>query len=232
MDPILGQIILWPGTFIPAGWKLCDGSQMAINTNAALYSLIGATYGGDGRTYFNLPDLRSIVPIGIDPLSPNMLGKTVGKLKADINATAAMRFTLGASNLPGHTHNATFTPTPVPSVPVTCNVAIPVLANPDATQKAQATNTPGATTVLTTPSLTTKGYTPVNPDTTLKPFTASGTTSAVPFGGTVAVSPNSSDPPQPVTITDGTVVGTVATYQPSMYLNYIIAIEGIYPNRP
>ncbi len=228
MDPILGQIILWPGTFIPAGWMLCDGSQLEINRYAALYSLIGVTYGGDGKTYFNLPDLRGVAPIGIDPRTPNMLGKTVGKLKADINATAAVRFTLAAANLPGHTHTATFTPAPAPTVDVNCNVAIPALA---AINKDQATNTPGTGTVLTTPALQAKGFSNANADTTLKPFTASGTVS-VPSAGTVTVSPNTSNPPQAVTVTDGTVIGTVATYQPSMFLNYIIAIEGIYPNRP
>lgn len=231
MDPILGQIILWPGVFIPAGWLLCDGRQMPINTNAALYSLVGATYGGDGKTYFNLPDLRGVAPIGIDPRTGNVLGKTVGASTADVTANGGGRFTLAAANLPGHTHAATFAPAPSPSVNVNCNVAIPVLANPDANQKAQATNTPGTGTVLTTPALTTKGYSPANPDTTLKPFTASGTLSLPAGGGTVTVSPNTSDAPQAVAVST-TVTGKVATYQPSMFLNYIIAIEGIYPNRP
>jgi len=106
-----------------------------------------------------------------------------------------------------------------------------VLANPDPTQKGQATNTPGTGTVLTTPSLTTKGYSPANPDTTLKPFTASGTLTLPTGGGTVTVAPNTTNAPQAVTVST-TVTGKAATYQPSMFLNYIIAIEGIYPNRP
>jgi microcystin-dependent protein len=231
MDPILGQIILWPGTFIPSGWMLCDGSKMQISTNAALYSLIGATYGGDGQTYFNLPDLRGVAPIGIDPRTPNALGKTVGAATADVNANGGGQFTLAAANLPGHTHEASFAPAPGPSVTVNCSVAIPALANPDTTQKSQATNTPGTGTVLTTPTLSTKGYSTANPDTTLKPFTASGTLSVPAGGGTVTVSPNTTNPPQAVTV-NTTVKGKVPTYQPSMFLNYIIAIEGIYPTRP
>jgi microcystin-dependent protein len=230
MDPILGQIILWPGVFIPAGWMLCDGSKLQVNSYAALYSLLGATYGGDGSTYFNLPDLRGIAPIGIDPRTPNTLGKTVGARNAPLNNGAGLgQVTLAAANLPGHTHDATFTPAGS-SVNGTAaiNVAVPALA---VVNKNQMTNTPGTGTVLTQPVLTVNGYSNANPDTTLKPFTASGTATVPATTGTVAVSPNTSNPPQKVDIST-TVTGNVVTYQPSMFLNYIIAIEGIYPNRP
>jgi len=66
MDPILGQIILWPGTFIPEGWAECDGSVLQIQQYQALYSLIGNTYGQHSSTTFALPDLRGRVPVGLD----------------------------------------------------------------------------------------------------------------------------------------------------------------------
>ncbi len=65
MDPILGQIILWPLSWVPEGWLPCDGRQVQVMQNQALFSLLGVTYGGDGRNYFNLPDLRGRVPVGV-----------------------------------------------------------------------------------------------------------------------------------------------------------------------
>ena len=56
---MLGEIRLFGGNFPPAGWALCEGQLLAINNNnAALFSILGTTYGGDGRTTFGLPDLR------------------------------------------------------------------------------------------------------------------------------------------------------------------------------
>jgi microcystin-dependent protein len=63
MDPFLGEIRLFAGTFAPAGWNFCDGTVLPISTNDALYALIGTTFGGDGQTTFAVPDLRSRVPI-------------------------------------------------------------------------------------------------------------------------------------------------------------------------
>ena len=65
MDPFLGQIILFAGNFAPRGWALCEGQILAINQNQALFSLLGTTYGGDGRTSFGLPDLRGRAPVAV-----------------------------------------------------------------------------------------------------------------------------------------------------------------------
>jgi microcystin-dependent protein len=65
MDPILGQIILFGGTYAPRGWALCNGQILLIAQNTALFSILGTTYGGDGRTTFGLPDLRGRVPVGM-----------------------------------------------------------------------------------------------------------------------------------------------------------------------
>ena len=64
MDPILGQIILWPLNWVPDGWMACEGQELSIQANTPLYSLLGTTYGGNGSTTFKLPDLRSRVPLG------------------------------------------------------------------------------------------------------------------------------------------------------------------------
>jgi microcystin-dependent protein len=65
MDPVIGEIRLFAGTFAPLGWADCNGQLLSIGQNAALFALIGTTYGGDGQTTFALPDLRSRVPIGM-----------------------------------------------------------------------------------------------------------------------------------------------------------------------
>lgn len=65
LDPTIGDIIMFAGSFAPRGWAFCDGRLLNINANAALYSIIGTTYGGDGRSTFALPDLRGRVPVGM-----------------------------------------------------------------------------------------------------------------------------------------------------------------------
>jgi microcystin-dependent protein len=97
MDPILGQIIIFAGNFAPRGWALCDGQLLPISQNTALFSLLGTTYGGDGRTTFALPDLRGRVPIhaGQGPgLSNYALGARGGSEST----------TLTTNNLPAHSH--------------------------------------------------------------------------------------------------------------------------------
>ena len=62
-EPFIGEIRLFAGNFAPAGWALCSGQLLPISENEVLFQLIGTTYGGDGETTFNLPDLRGRVPI-------------------------------------------------------------------------------------------------------------------------------------------------------------------------
>ena len=65
MDPFIGEIRAFGFNFAPVGWAQCNGQLMPINENQALFSLLGTTYGGDGRTNFALPDLRkSGIPAG------------------------------------------------------------------------------------------------------------------------------------------------------------------------
>ncbi|RCX18734.1 tail collar domain [Anaerobacterium chartisolvens] len=63
MDAILSQIQLFPFTFEMMGWMSCQGQTLQIMQNQALFSLIGATYGGDGRTTFCLPNLKGAEPL-------------------------------------------------------------------------------------------------------------------------------------------------------------------------
>ena len=99
-EPFIGQIQPFAFNFAPRNWALCDGQLLPISQNTALFSLIGTTYGGDGRTTFGLPDLRGRVPIhqGHGPgLSSYVIGQTGG------SATN----TLTQAQMPSHTHTAT-----------------------------------------------------------------------------------------------------------------------------
>ncbi|WP_027330131.1 phage tail protein [Marinimicrobium agarilyticum] len=82
MEPFIGEIQLMPISFVPRGWELCAGQLLSVSQNTALFSIIGITYGGDGRTNFRLPDLRGqVVPgIGSGPgLTPWAWGETRGE---------------------------------------------------------------------------------------------------------------------------------------------------------
>jgi microcystin-dependent protein len=96
MEPFIGEITMFAGRFVPAGWAACDGRQVAIADYPTLYSLIGITYGGDGVTYFNLPDLRGRIPV-----HRGTLGSDTYTLGASGGAETV---TLTASNLPPHSH--------------------------------------------------------------------------------------------------------------------------------
>jgi microcystin-dependent protein len=104
-EPFLGEIRLFAFSFPPKGWTLAQGQTLPINQNAALFSLLGTTYGGNGTTNFQLPDLqgRVILSSGQGPgLSPYNLGQTAG------SAT----ITLLTQHMPPHTHPANCTNNP------------------------------------------------------------------------------------------------------------------------
>lgn len=99
MEPFIGQIIMFGGNFAPRGWAFCEGQLLAVSQNTALFSILGTTYGGDGRTTFALPDLRGRTPIGPGTgpgLSTHRLGQRGG----------SQTNTLTLLNLPSHSHSA------------------------------------------------------------------------------------------------------------------------------
>lgn len=98
MDPILGSIILFAGNFVPRGWAACNGQVLPVQANMALYSLLGNTYGGDGRTTFALPDLRGRVPVGAGQQGPGLSNYSLGQ------AGGAESVTLMPAQIPAHTH--------------------------------------------------------------------------------------------------------------------------------
>jgi microcystin-dependent protein len=95
-QPFVGEIRMFAGNFAPAGWMFCDGSQLAISEYETLFNLIGTTYGGDGQSTFNLPDLQSRIPIhqGTGGVSTYVLAQTAGEEQV----------TLTTPQIPAHTH--------------------------------------------------------------------------------------------------------------------------------
>ena len=91
-EPFLAEIRLMSFGFAPKGWALCNGQLLPINQNQALFSLLGTTFGGDGRVNFALPDLRGRTPIHVG--SGHTLGERAGE----------QAHTLSIAELPTHTH--------------------------------------------------------------------------------------------------------------------------------
>lgn len=97
-EPFLGQIKMFGFNFAPRGWALCDGQLLPINQNQSLYSLLGTTYGGDGRTSFALPDLRGRIPIHPGQAA----GSTTDIRQGQRGGAEAV--VLDASQIPAHSH--------------------------------------------------------------------------------------------------------------------------------
>jgi microcystin-dependent protein len=94
-EPILGQIMPFAGAVIPRGWALCNGALLAIQSNQALFSLIGTYYGGNGVSNFALPDLRGRAILGA---SGNTGSYPVGLVGGSVSVT------LNTLQLPQHNH--------------------------------------------------------------------------------------------------------------------------------
>jgi microcystin-dependent protein len=93
-EPFLSEIRLMSFVFAPKGWALCNGQLLPINQNQALFSLLGTTFGGDGRVNFALPDLRGRTPIHVGS------GKTLGQRGGE------QAHTVSIAELPTHSHFA------------------------------------------------------------------------------------------------------------------------------
>ncbi len=123
IDPFIGEIQWFAGNFAPRGWAFCDGQLLPISSYTALFSILGTTYGGDGRTTFALPDVRGrvIVHEGAGPgLSSRRLGEEGGTETE----------TLNTNQMPSHTHTLRANSGPSSEVSPTNNV----LASPGRTR--------------------------------------------------------------------------------------------------
>jgi microcystin-dependent protein len=217
-DYYVGEIRMVAFNFAPApDWLACNGQILQIGEYQALYSLIGITYGGDGKSTFALPDLRSRVPLHI--------GQGPG---VDQNKNPLPAYTLGqkggssAINTPllAHTHNATFTgtaPAQPPSVTVNVQGSSAQANNPDpggnylagSAKIGQGTGN----LYVASPAATTLGN--------LAGVSGSISGASLTPAGTVAVASAGTTPST-----------TVSIEPPYLAVNFVIACNGVYPSRP
>ncbi|WP_119680975.1 phage tail protein [Indioceanicola profundi] len=203
-EPFLGTVMIWAPNFAPRGWAFCQGQIMSISTNSALFSLLGVVYGGNGQTTFGLPNLAGRVPVG--------QGQSAGTSSYVLGQTSGTEtVTLTTAQMPMHNHGATVTFTGAPSVSLQASQSQATSEKPDA----------GSLLADAAPAIGTAAGPKI--------YVASGDTgdrvtlggvsgNAGTLAGTVAVAPNGSS--QPFTVV-----------QPYQVLNYVIALEGVFPSR-
>jgi microcystin-dependent protein len=172
-DPFVAEIRIFPFNFPPKGWAFCDGQLMPISQNTALFSLLGTTYGGDGKSTFALPDLQ-----GNAPMQP---GQGQGLSLRDLGESSGVEsITLLVSEIPLHTHTQLASPDPA-------NVQIPV-------NTACLARASGGSAYSTS----TAGLTPMAP--------------------------------QMLSLAGGGLPHN--NMQPYLTLNFCIALQGVFPQRP
>jgi microcystin-dependent protein len=132
-EPFLAEIRIMSFVFPPKGWALCDGQLLPINQNQALFSLLGTTFGGDGRVNFALPDLRSRTPIHVGA------GHTLGERGGE------QAHTLSIAEVPTHTHAVNASSSPGNTVaPTGAVLASPLNQSYGAPGQALASLVPGS----------------------------------------------------------------------------------------
>ncbi|NJD90891.1 MAG: phage tail protein [Geobacter sp.] len=205
MDCYLGMVTTFAFSFAPMGFAQCNGQQMNITQNSALYSLLGIAFGGDSKTYFNVPDLRSRVPAHC------------GQGNGLNSRTFAVAFgqeneTLATANLPPHNHPLAETQT-------------------GQTVTATATATVNATTALgTLPGPTGNYWSKVsNGSAGIPGYNTPKNTTMASDAVTVAVTPVFNKANLTIGATGSGTAFPLA--QPSLALNFCICTAGIYPTR-
>ena len=199
MSVMVGEIKLWSGENIPAGWLACDGRTLNVVEYLPLYTVLGNLYGGNSTT-FVLPDLRDRTVRGLNPVT-QLLGSTTG----------SDYVTISNNNLPQHNHTATFTNTTSSSG--TANVAIPVDSSTSSKDIPTSEMSLGKAFLGSNPV---KIYSTGSTTTTLKPFNANVSLPAI--TGDISVNNAGQSNPTPITVTP-----------PSILLHYIIAAVGVLP---
>lgn len=215
MDADLGLVVDYAFAWVPRNWLACNGQLVNLNNNAALYSLLGTVYGGDGRNTFGVPDLRGRSRMG-QGTGPGLTARIMGQ------APGAEYHALTLAEMPIHNHTAIFTPTGG-------SAGTPLAATLKAAVVDATSNVPTASAYLATTKVSaTSGpqdkpeyiyYSGATPTQTvdLAGLTVSGGGGGI-TGGTVAVANNGGS--------------TAFSIMPPMQvLNPCICANGLYPTR-
>ena len=236
MDPLIGTIMLAAFPFAPKGWMFCNGQILNISTNNVLYALLGVQFGGDGKTTFALPDLRGRIPVALNnTVAPDRIvtapvnsagaptraaqnGDTLGA-NVRLASTGAANITLTVNNMPAHTHAATVS-SGSSTVDVTLKAALDEATDPAPTAGgylATAASSSAAVTNMYLPALGSNGSVTLAKASGQVSFNPA-VTNAITGSGTPIIAP--------VTLT-----AQSAPTPPFLAMNYLIAVEGIFPMR-
>ncbi|WP_222167255.1 phage tail protein [Edaphocola aurantiacus] len=217
MEGYIGEIRMWAGTRVPRDWAFCDGSLLNINNNQALFSVIGTTYGGNGQQNFALPDFRDRVGMGRS--NATALGMVQGTPTVTLLSSNMPSFA-AVGNVSGLTGSAqgTISGSSAASVSIPCS------------NTGGSTNNPSGNVPAVCNAVDSLGS-----DASLYSSTANSNMQA--FNMNVPISINAN---LPVSFPSGTqltltVPGQslpVNNIQPSLGINYIICVYGIYPDYP
>jgi len=226
-DPYLGQILAVAISFAPRGWALCNGQLLPINQNAALYNLLGNTYGGSASAgNFALPNLQGRYPRGAgqgNGLSQVQLGQT-GGAESIYLPTITSYGTLVPENLPPHTHPAAFSGISTTS-PFTSTFGV--------------TTSPGQSTPQSGGSLAQGSNSGTGQANIFLPQGSGGSTVQLNGGsgsvtstpsGSVQVNAQTGTTAQQFQVNSGGVP-PIGVLDPYLGINYIIALQGIYPTQ-
>ena len=202
MEPFIGQITSYGFNFNPRNWGYCAGGLLAINSYQALFSLIGTTYGGDGRTSFGLPDLRGRTPVNQGQNRQSGTEWPIGQ------AAGKETQILTTNELPTHNHAASFTPGQN-------DINAQMLASTDVA----TTDTPADGSYLAhNDGGRNPGVFMYRPDAGSDTVSLGGVSGGNGAGGSVAI--------------QGTGAGqSFPILQPTLAVNYCIALTGIFPSR-
>ncbi|AQW30234.1 phage tail protein [Ralstonia syzygii subsp. celebesensis] len=135
MEPFIGEIRLFAGNYAPQGWLLCQGQLIDIAGNETLYTLLGTTYGGDGRTTFALPDLQGRLPVG-QGQGPGLTNRTIGQ------RLGVEDVTLTQAQIPAHSHALSATSGQATSITPGPGVMLATVPNPQGFYDAGTANPP------------------------------------------------------------------------------------------
>lgn len=208
-DPFIGEINYVGFNFAPTGWALCDGQEIPISQNAALFSLLGTFYGGNGQTTFKLPDMRGRVPVHQGRSSTGGTVYSMGQTSGTETAT------LTINNMPTHNHPATATSTST----------IASGASVTSTLKAASSDAGAATAQGNSLANIPRGgpniYSATAPNVDMNSASVVSTLTGLGVTTTTMVTVDNAGNGQAFPI-----------MQPYLVVNCIIATQGIFPSRP
>lgn len=229
MDAFMGSVLAVGFNYPPRGWLFCNGQTVPIQQNAAMFALLGTMYGGDGQNTFGIPDLRGRVVVGSQAQGPGLANVAQGEKGGSNNATVISNgtatITLNTSNMPSHTHTATLSLSGLSAI---TNISVGTATSGGVSVMASGstlTSTPSTPPVSNSAAI----YLPAATAQTA-PQNLSGVSTTVNFTGANAVTNSNTGSGVPLTVP---VVSsaTISNMQPYIGLNYIIAMEGIFPSR-